>query len=207
MSAAFEDTQAVPDGNPLEILIQTAIDELDGYTEELIDVSCVAADGTIADKLEIQYASDECDFSSEQAMRPITGEHIEVFRPEDNQNYAGAVTSVTTDGMCVVTYDDDETETLKMAKETWRFEQNSLQASATHVEKVRPSRVKRTRYLRSMMNQLRQNPFLWHHAQGFEQSAIARVYEVEEHKYIKTVQCVLRKNVSRDATIVSPHVV
>lgn len=53
----------------------------------------------------------------EQPMTPEAGAKIELFWPEDNQYYAGAITYVNDDGRCVVVYDDDETETFNMAHE------------------------------------------------------------------------------------------
>lgn len=107
--------------------MHSAIDELYNYIEELLDVSSI----TVNDKsirihdsehpLDIPEASEECDFTSETPIRPEIGQRIEVFWPDDNQLYVGAVTSVIVDGMFVVTYDEKDVETLNMAKEKRRF--------------------------------------------------------------------------------------
>lgn len=58
-----------------------------------------------------------------------------------------------------------------------------------------------------MMEMLGQRPFMNHRAQGFEQSAMIKAYENEEAKHIKTVQRIPRWKISRDANVVSSHVV
>lgn len=62
------------------------------------------------------------------------------------------MTSVSDDGLCVVTYYHDEVETLNMTSETWRVEQEILQTSALHKDKVLASNKQESTY--SLMKQL-----------------------------------------------------
>lgn len=98
-------------------------------------------------------------------MRPDIGTRVEIFWPDDNQYYAGAVTEIRNDGKWVIVYDDDEKEVLNMSRESWRFEPSSRHGTANSVNKTLQSNEQSL--IRSMMDQLGQRPFLWHHTQGF----------------------------------------
>lgn len=130
----------MPDHSPPATLVQSAIDELDGYIDGMFEVTsgvnCKANTENIDQQSGVHPPSDDCDFTSEQPMRTEAGARIEVFWPEDHQYYAGAVTDVKDDGRFVVVYDDDETETSNMTEETWRFEQPTLLASVANVDNV-----------------------------------------------------------------------
>lgn len=58
-----------------------------------------------------------------------------------------------------------------------------------------------------MMEHLRQPPFMWQHAQRFDQSAIVLSNEAEEMKYIASLRQVPRLQAPWDANIISSHVV
>lgn len=207
MSAAFEDLRLVPCEDPLSTIVQSAIDELDSYIDELVNVSSSTDTPSSSQEKNLQDGSDVdvCDFSGEKPMRPSEGDRVEIFWPLDDTYYPGKVTSIEDDGRCTIEYDDEVRETLNMVDEVWRFEQQSVNASTLGVIKTLTSNEQEV--LSSMMEQLGQRPFLLHHAQGFEQSVLHNAYEREEQKYIATVKRVQRRQVPRDANIVSSHVV
>lgn len=165
--AAVEDARAVPDEDPLVTVVQLVIDELGSYIDDVLKVI-----SPNDDKNDGSYSpptsnrESDCDFSPAQPTRPNTGDRVEVFWPDDNQYYSDSESDVQDDGKCLITYDDDDTETLNMDHETWRFEQSSLQASSLQIQKVLKSNEQEV--IRSMTDSLGQRPFMWHHAQGFE---------------------------------------
>lgn len=63
--------------------------------------------------------------------------------------------------------------------ETWLFE-STLSASSIQIFKTLESNEQEI--IKSIMEQLRQRHFMWHPAQGFDQSSILHSYEAEEIK-------------------------
>lgn len=208
MSAAFKDVRAVPADNPLSTLVQYAIDELDALIDKIVDVhesshdKSPKHDRSLNDSTEVDR--DVCYFSGEPAMRPNMGERVEAYWPLDDVYYASEKTAINEEGRCVILYDDNEQETFNMSNESWRHEKSSLNASAFEIVKTLDSNEQDL--ARAMMEQLGQKPFLWHHSQGFDQSAIVSAYDAEERDYTKNMKRVSRHEVPRDVNIVSSHV-
>lgn len=115
---AFEDTRAVQDGCNLYNLVRSAIDELDEYVSELLEVfaECATPPSDVPENI-VESAEGVFDFSSEPPVRPDTGDRVEVFWPDGNQYYAGAVTKVCDDGEFVAVYEHDGKEVLNMSDE------------------------------------------------------------------------------------------
>ena len=215
ISAAFEDTRIAPGCDQLSVIIQSAVDELDESVDDIVSIATINdVNGTKADESSDGASMDVTDFSSDERRLPSEGDRIQVFWPLDNAYYSGEVINVNDDGNYMVLYDDEETETVKITDEQWRYEADvpqenlgtdTLQGGALEVVKTLTSNHQEV--IQSMMDKLGQRPFMYHHAQGFDQSAMIKSYDAEEEKYISTVKRVPRRKVPRDANIVSSHVV
>lgn len=126
MSAAFEYARSVRDENSLFTLVQSAIGEVGCSINDLLDASRPVVNTDqhtdIVEPVAVHDSQDHCDFKSDTLMRPNIEKRIKVFWSGHTQHYAGAVTGVIENGMCFVTNDEDEVETLNITNEIWKFE-------------------------------------------------------------------------------------
>lgn len=90
-----------------------------------------------------------------------------------------------------------------MFNETWRFEPSPLRASRLEIFKSLDSYEQTV--IQGMLEQLGQRLLFWHHAQGFQKSAMVNFYLKGKKKYIGNVKRIPRQQVYRDANIVASH--
>lgn len=148
--------------------------------------------------------TDVGDFTDTRPNRiPELGARVQVYWPLDNTYYSGEIKSINEKGLCTVRYDDEEEEHLDMSNETWRYEQAAQSASENITTLESNDQV----ILAEMLEVLGQRPFLYHHAQSFEQAVMVKAYQREESQYLKHVNIVSRFSVPKDANIISSHVV
>lgn len=234
VKAAFEDVRIAPQLDDLEELIQAAVDVVDETLDDfLLAEGEKGSDGDDGDEHEVvdeeNNATDHeepsadgedetvdiddpvvsgdddddiSDFSSPQHT-PSIGDRIEVYWPLDDKFYPGEVRKITRGGKYTVVYDDNEKEKIDIDKERWRFAAPLTAASSI------PMTLKSSEQelLQSMMKVLGQRPFLLHHAQGFDQSAMVKAYRLEEEQYLRTVKVIPRPQVPADANIIGSHTV
>ena len=122
----------------------------------------------------------------------------------DVKYYTGEVKEVLQDGRHVIEYDESDKETLNLDNENWKF-LHSLESNAIELLATLPSNEQEI--LSEMMDVLGQKPFLFHHAQGFDQSVMLKAYQLEQEKYFKHVKPVPRKKALPNANRISSHVV
>lgn len=113
-----------------------------------------------------ESAKDFCDFSSEPPRCPETEARVDIFRPDHNKYYASAFTEVRNGGKHDIIYEDEDKEVFNIFEKSWRFKQSPLHAAAISIRDTLQSNEQS--FIRSMMDQLGQQPFLWLHAEGFE---------------------------------------
>lgn len=195
MFATLEEVILVPCEIPLSTMFQAAIDKLDSYIEELINVSFSIDTSSSSQERIFQDGGDVkvCAFSGEKPLQPGEGDRFEIFWPLDDTSYRGKVTSIGDDGRCTIEYDEKVLDTLNMFDEVWRFEQQSVNGPKLSVIKTLASNERGA--LPPMMEQLGLRYFLLHHTQVFEQSVLLNAYECEESKYVTTVKEVQRRMV------------
>lgn len=142
------------------------------------------------------------DLSSSTAF-PALGARIEVLWPDDDAFYPGVIEKITDGGQHVVSYDDGEHETLKMAEENWR-PCDTIEANFTNfptLKSVSPS------VLCEMHEALGNKPLLLNHGQSFPQYVMYSAYETEEAEFKKHVRCVPIASIPDDTNIISSHTV
>lgn len=103
---------------------------------------------------------------------PDIGDHIEVFWPADNAYYPGIVAEIQDDGRHVILYDDADVEIINLANEQWRYANTAL----AHVGRFVTLPSNEQRVLAELMKTFGNKPFMFHHAQGFEQSPLVKAY-------------------------------
>ena len=76
----------------------------------------------VADVLDARAKQAKYGAAREERLRCLVGKRVRVFWPKDDQYYAGVVTAYTEKNRVfhhTIHYDDDQTETLNLAKQTW----------------------------------------------------------------------------------------
>lgn len=153
VTAAVEDTRAVPDDDLLVTAVQQGIDEFGLYIGNVLGV--VSQNDDNEDKFyspSTNYLESDCDLSFEGPTETINGDRVKMFWPDDSRRVPGFVSDVQDDIRFVIIYNDDDIKTPNMAHETWHFEQSSLQSSSLHTQKVLASNKQEVIF--SMMNSL-----------------------------------------------------
>lgn len=130
-------------------------------------------------------------------------DRIEIYWPLDSSFYAGKATEITNEGKHVVTYDNDDVETLNILDESWRF--ISYEIIHTNTAELE-LRFYEPMVLKPQLPTFGNEPFKSHHAQGLQQHALLIVYKREEDVFADTVKCVPRRLVPNAANIISSHV-
>lgn len=86
VNVAFEETRAMHDGRELFNLLQSAINELDEYVSEMLDVFAAYETSPLYPTVTtVEVSEDTYYFSSEKPARLEIGAKVETFWPYDNR--------------------------------------------------------------------------------------------------------------------------
>lgn len=117
--------------------------------------------------------------------------------------YDGMTTEITNDGRHVVTYDDNEVHTLNIPEESWRFIlDDSIHGNTAELQLCSNEQL----ILNGMLSNVGKKPFMWRQAHAFRQHALKKAQKRAVNAYANSVKRVPRRSVSKDANIISSHV-
>lgn len=111
-----------------------------------------------------------------EPVNPAVGKRVESFWPDDNALHKGQVFQITECGQCLITYDDEYLEELKLSSENWRYESSANAASGDIFQL--PSVEQRVS--NEIIDVFRKKPFLRHQALRFVQFPVVNTYRMEE---------------------------
>lgn len=109
--------------------------------------------------------NDDCVHDTEIALVPTVEKNVQVCWPEDDQYCFGVGSGVNESGQHVMSYGNDDTETLMKTNTTWRYESTTIFHATTF-----PTRKADTsNMLQEMLCTLDSESFKLHHAKAFPQ--------------------------------------
>lgn len=112
----------------------------------------------------------------------------------DNKCYSGPIDSTNDTGQHVITYDDDEVETLSLADKDWRYTPSgTLQSWTGNIMTTLQSN--KQNVLGEMLTVFGNRLFQPHHTQAFDQTPLIKAYEAEEKMFPMNFKCIPRSKV------------
>lgn len=96
--------------------------------------------------------------------------------PDDNQCYLGVIRYIDENGAHVVNYDDGDIETLQLKNEDWCLE-NTINSNLSVLPFIE---TEASTVLKTMLDSLGHQPFLFHHTQRYHQHLKMNSYQLEE---------------------------
>lgn len=111
--------------NPLSLLVQSDIDELDVHSDAVVDVhesnreSSLQRDPSVNNSANGDHGL--CDFSRKQAMQTVMEDLIEFYWLFEYFCYAGEVTGFNGYERCLVVSDENKQEAFNMCSYNWRY--------------------------------------------------------------------------------------